>query len=886
MPTTVERWTRRALAVLVRFYPKPFRRQCGADLQDAYIDRLAALWNERRWLSFMALSGRAIWHTLRDATLERFGGRRSLPDNQERRSVLGALAQDVRFAVRRLRRQPLFTSVAVGTLVLGIGANMAIFSVVNAVLLQPLAFPDAEKLVKLCETNSEMEGFCAASPVDARDWALSSDSLRAVGVATAWPFILKDDQGSEGLYAGVATAGLFDVFGVSAAHGRLINQGDMENGAEDVALLSHAFWTDRYGANEALVGDTLTLDDRPYRVIGVLPPAAEIPGLEPVQLWAPLQVLDEDRAWRRVTAYGRLGDDISLETARAELSGIQAGLASEYPETNGGWEIEVLPLLDEIVGPVRPTLLMFLGAVGLVLLIACANVANLVVAQTTGRIGELNVRAAIGARRSRLVQLMIVEGALLSITGGALGVLLSAWATRAFVALAPRGIPRIDEVGLDPRVLSFAAAVVVFTTLVFGLAPALRFARSGSRGTFAAANSQRAGVEGARTRNSLVVVQVALAFVLLISAGLLTRSFAGYLNWQPDIDRSNLLTVWILSSSGKYSEPADIVQAHQQAVDEVAALPSVDSVSFASAGPLFGRKEPFPFAILGAPEVPAGQEPVMNWHDIGPDYFDMLGLSVRRGRGLLATDGVDDPGVAVINETAATTYFGATSPVGQRLQWVPEGPIFEVVGTVEDLPPYVPGAATEPAIYVPYAQLPRSGTFLLVKTRGGAAAAAREIHERLQANDPDMQVTPLRTFAELEGTQLARPRFNMLLLGIFAAVALTLAGVGIYAVMAYGVTLRTHEIGVRMAMGATPGQVRGEVLRRGASLALGGLVIGGAAALAGGRLIAGLLHGVEASDPATFFIAAAAFAIVGIAACYVPARRASKLDPVNALRGD
>jgi len=887
MPVTIERWTRRALAVLVRFYPKPFRRKCGADLQDAYVDRLAALWGERRLLAFVALGGRAIWHTARDATLERLAGRRrAQPGEPGPRSPLGTLGQDIRFALRRLRREPLFTTVAIATLVLGIGANTAIFSVVNAVLLRPLAFPNAAQLVKLCETNPETDGFCSASPPNAQDWARASDTMQAIGVATAWPFVLKDEQGTEGLYGGIATAGMFDVMGLPAAHGRLIAESDMAPGAEDVLLLSHAFWTDRFGANEALIGSTLTLDEQPYRVIGVLPAAAEVPGLEPVQLWAPLEVQAEDRYWRGLSAFGRLREGVDLETARAELEGIQSGLASAFPDTNGGWGITVRPLLEEVVGPVRPTLMMFLGAVGLVLLIACANVANLVVTQTTGRLGELSVRAALGARQARLVQLMVVEGALLSVTGGALGLVLSAWATRAFVALAPRGIPRIDEVGLDGGVVAFAAAVTLFTTIIFGLAPALRFTRADATGPMAAANPQRAGVGGGRTRGALVVVQVALAFVLLISAGLLTRNFAGFLDWQPEIDRSNLLTVWILSSTGKYSDQADIALAHQKAVDEVAALPSVTQVSFASSGPLFGRKEPFRFAIEGSPTVPAGQEPVFNWHDIGPDYFDILGLEVRRGRGLLPSDQLADTPVAVINETAAAAYFGAESPLGRRLHWVPDRPVFEVVGVVEDMPPYVPGDAVEPAIYVPYAQMPRSATYLLVKTRGGADLAAREVHERLQANDPDMQITPMSTFTELEGRQLARPRFNMLLLAIFAAVALTLASVGIYAVMAYGVTMRTHEIGVRMAMGATPAQVRGEVLRSGARLALLGLAAGAAAALAGGRLIAGLLHGVEATDPATFLIAAGTFALVGIGACYLPARRASKLDPVNALRGD
>lgn len=809
------------------------------------------------------------------------GGRPS-----SRRTELESMWQDIRYALRRLQRQPLFTMVAVATLTLGIGANTAIFSVVNAVVLRPLPYPDAERLVKLCEVHPEVAGLCNVSPPNVEDWSTMSSSVESMGLARAWPFMLRDERGSEGLYAGVATPGLFDVFGVATLHGRLIEPRDMEIGDNRVVLLSHEFWVGRFGADESLVGETITLDEEPFRVVGVLGPEAVLPGLERVQLWAPMTVGAniDDRSWRGFSAFGKIRPGVDLAAVRSDLEVIQANLASEYPATNDGWGIEVRRLHDEVIGEARSTLLVFQGAVVFVLLIACTNVANLLLAKTTGRRGELALRAALGAGRSRLVRLLLAESSLLSVVGGGLGAVFAVWATRLFLAAAPSGLPRLNEVSTDPRVLGFTAGMTFLSAVVFGLVLSLRFARIDVGAAMTAASSQRV-TSGSRLRNGLVVAEVALALALLVGAGLLLRSFAGHLAWNPGFDRDRLLTVWTLSSLGKYSEPEEILRAHEQAAREVEALASVAAVSFASGGPLFGGRETLRFAIDGVSTPAPGQEPVVRWFAVGSSYLSILGRAIVGGRGLNDGDGLEAPLVAVINQTAASRYFVGVDPIGRIIEWLPGGPSFEIVGIVEDGIPFRPGTSPEPELYWPYAQAPRGATWLLVQTEIGAAAASRDVRERLRANDPDMQITPMRTFGELESRQLTRPRFNMMLVGSFAIAALLLAALGIYGVMAYMVVQQTQEIGVRLALGATPGQVRRGVLGRGATLALWGLLIGSGLALAAGRLIVSLLHGVQPTDPLTFLVAVGFFALTALAACYLPARRASMLDPVTALRG-
>jgi putative ABC transport system permease protein len=534
-----------------------------------------------------------------------------------------------------------------------------------------------------------------------------------------------------------------------------------------------------------------------------------------------------------------------------------------------------------VVGSARTTLLVFLGAVGLVLLIGCANIANLLLARSTGRRRELAVRTALGASRTRLVRLLLGESLLLALLGGAAGLLLAVWAVKAFVALAPGGIPRIDEVAVDGPVLAFALLVSLATSVLFGLVPALQATalnlsqelREGDRG----ASKRELGVRGL-----LVVSEVALALMLLIGAGLLTQSFATLLRWRPGFDRDNLLTVWLLASSGKY-ESGDQVQAvFGQATEAIEALPDVAAVGAASAGPLFGGRETDEFRIAGRPEPAAGDAPVVRWYDVSPGYFGALGISVVRGRGFSDTDGTSAPPVAVINESAARRYWPGEDPLGQRVTMY--GRTMRIVGVVADIPPLRAGSAIDSEIYWPQRQAPRYATFLVIRTRSEPTAVARSVETRIRQLDPDMQISSFNTMDQLVARQLVSPRFNMVLLVIFAAVALALSAVGIYGVVTYTVARRTREMGIRIALGAQRWRIIRGVVAQGMLPVALGVALGLAGAVGLSRVLAAMIFGVSATDVPTFLLVAGALISVATFACLLPAHRATKVDAVIALR--
>ncbi|MFC1640343.1 ABC transporter permease, partial [Gemmatimonadota bacterium] len=779
-----------------------------------------------------------------------------------------------------------FSVVAVLTLALGIGANTAIFSVVDGILLRPLQLPDSERLVALCETNPAIAAFCIGSPPNVEDWDEQAQAIEDFGLGRQWPFVIRGDDGAEGVRGGIATPGLFGVLRLTPAVGRLLQRTDLEPGNNHVVVLSHSMWQTRFGADPTVIGQQIVLDGESYQIVGVLAAGAEVPRLESVELWAPLHFHPREerrRAWRGFMVYGRLAPDATLSSAREEMQLIAERLGAAYPETNDGWGITVSPLRDRIVGSVRPTLLVFLGAVGFVLLIGCANVANLLLVRGASRRRELAVRAALGAGRPRLLRLLLSEALVLSLIGGVAGVLLSLVAVNAFVSLAPAGIPRLDEVAVDGRVLVFALFLSVATTVVFGLFPALHATTVDLNQALKEGDPRAAGRSRLGVRGILVVSEVALALMLLIGAGLLTKSFSGLLEWDPGFDRENLLTVWLLTASPRFPSGLDVVALHTRAAEEVASLPSVISVGKTSAGPLFGGLETDEFLIGGRPEAEPGERPVARWYDVGPHYFSTLGVPLLAGR-LFTTDDVREaPRVAIVNEALADRYWPNEDPLGGQVTLQDRGTM-TIVGVVGNVAPFRTGEPTSPEIYWPQMQSPRLATYLLIRTAADPSSLIRPIRDRLRALDPTMQVSGFNTMEGHIGRQLVRPKFNMLLVGIFAAVALVLASIGIYGVVSYSVAMRTREMGIRMALGARGFDIVRSVVGRGMVPASIGIAVGLAGAFGVTRLLTSMLVGVEPTDGLTFCSVPVLLAVVAVVACYVPATRATHVEASVTLR--
>ena len=894
-PLTV-RLSTRLYALLLRLLPAAFRIRFGGAMTDAF--SAAAL---DRWRLTGPFGVGSLWlWTVPDlfaAALHERRIARSMPD---RRTAISALREsplpaearpmenlfrDVVFAFRTLRRAPGFTLAVVATIAIGIGANTAIFTLVNGIVLQPLPFENSERVVRLCETHVQVGDYCIASPPQVADLTAMTAALEDGGVARTWSFSMQDEEGRVGVSSGIATPGFLRVHALRPQLGRLFDESEMVEGSNHVVVVTHGFWQARLGGDPAVIGRQLELDAEAYTVIGVLPQDAWIHSFDWVQMWAPLTASPENtdqREWRGFVSLGRLAPDVSLDAARAELEGARAALEEQYPEVNVGWGLRVDRLRDHVSGPVRSTLMIFFGAVAFVLLIGCANVANLLMVRATERTEEFAVRASLGAGRGRLVRQLLTESVVLSGVGGLLGFALAYLATEGFLRLAPADIPRLQEVQLDLPMLGFALALSMATAILFGMVPAWRAARTDVNETLKSA--RHGDARSAGLRNTLVIAEMALALMLLLGAGLLARSFTALLDWDPGFERQNLVTISAMADFSRFDTGLQIVEAFDDIADELVAIPGVDAVGQTSAGPLFGGRETGGLTIVGQP-VPLPDEAIsVRWYDVDPDYFVAMGIPLTRGRGLVESDDQASVPVAIVNETFVRQFLADQDPLGQRVKV--EEHEAEIVGVVRDVRPFRPDEATGPEIFWPKRQYARGATFFVVRTTLPLDTLQEQVTERARAAAPDIRLGSFRSLDDWAGRELVAPRFRMALVALFALVAVALAAIGTYGVIAYSVASRTHEIGIRIALGARPGAITARVVRGGLTLALIGVAAGVVGALVLGRTLTSLLYGLPTADPVTYAAVCVLFLAVAALASWLPARRAGRLDPMNALRAE
>lgn len=803
------------------------------------------------------------------------------------------LAQDVRYALRSLRKNPSFTIVAIVTLALGIGATTGIFTVVNSVVLRPLPYRDPERLALLWETMEDNPQIMF-SYLNFQDWRGRVPAFTDVAVYNPFgQFTLTNLGNAERVRGGLGTGNVFDVFGIVAVKGRLFRAEDDHVGAAPVAVITHGYWTRRFGRDSLILGKTLTLDGVSYAIVGVLPPSVQ-PGS--VEVWVPLGLFaNSDRFNNRsnhsgLVGIGRLKDGVTLSQMQSDLNTAYTKLRADYPE-NVGIGASGNSLTEYVVGDVKTPLYILAGAVALVLLIACANVANLMLGRAASRSREIALRMAIGARRGRIVRQLLTESAVLSIAGGALGIGV-AWAgVRGFLSLNPVGVPRLHEIGIDIRVLGFALAISMLTGVLFGLVPALQTIRAdltqslreGGRGT-------SDGKRPLRLRSVLMLAEVSLALVLLVGAGLLARTFQKLTSVETGVDATGVITAFISLPEKKYPDVERRLQMYAELLERVRAIPGVTDAAFGSDLPTSNSWQTT-LTFTGRPPVAAGKEPLLPAMLASPDWFKTMRMRVVAGRAFEPGDVAGTTPVIIISEAIARRLFPDVNPIGQRARMGPAGSTsreLTIVGVVNDVANEGPRVRSRGTVYFALAQEEQGARNLLIAARATPATPTiiSAMRGALAAVDKEIPLANARSLEESIAGSVAQPRFSMLMFSAFAAIALALAAIGIYGVISYAVAVRTHEIGVRVALGARRFDVIAMVVRQVFTIAGIGLVVGVAASLAAGRALSSLLFSVAPSDPVTILLSCAVLACVALLAGAVPAWRASRLDPIRALRAD
>jgi putative ABC transport system permease protein len=819
--------------------------------------------------------------------------------------MLDAIGRDLRFAARGLWRSPGFTAITVATLALGIGANTAIFSVVNAVLLRPLAYRDPAQLVAL-RGVVEVRGLddVRNSAPEYQDFQHEVPAL--ADVAAAWPINinLTDLGDPERIQASVVSSNYFQVLGTAPALGRDFTPEDDQGRIGYVAIISWDLFQHRFGGDRAVIGKTVRLDDDPMTLIGVMPQGFRHPlesGASPMEVWAPVELGNADpqfigdRRARVFEVIGRLKPGATLAEAQAQLDGLSTRLESRYPEVYPaalGWRAAALPLSERVVGNVRPALLVLLGAVAFVLLIGCANVANLMLARATGRSREIAIRTALGGDRLRLVRQLLTESLVLAALGGALGLLLAVWGTSALGRLAALYLPRAREIAIDGPVLAFTAVLILVTGIAFGLFPALQASRPDLQDVLKDSAKGSAGGGRTRMRAVLVVAEVAVALVLLAGAGLLLRSFQRLVAVDPGFDPQRLLTmqVWLPvpndNAKGRYFTQQQRVGFYDRAVAAVRQVPDVTGAALVSRLPYSGRNDAR-FKIEGRPVSDAQLLPAAEVRLVSPDYFRTMAIPVLQGEAM--PDGVDSLSstYAMVNRTLAEREWKGQSPLGQRIQLVGfGGPWVTIVGVVNDVRQGAPDQPPLPEFYLSYRLVAGQEMSLVVRTAGDPDALASRVVGAIRSVDATQPVFGVKSMERLLANAEAERRFSLLLLSLFAAIALLLSSLGIYGVMAYSTSQRRHEIGIRMALGAASPDVLRLVLRQGMGLVVLGLAIGLFGAWALSRVLAGQLYGISARDPLTYAAVATLLGAVALVATWLPARRATRVDPMISLRSE
>jgi putative ABC transport system permease protein len=800
------------------------------------------------------------------------------------------LLQDLRHGARSLRRSPGFTAVAVIALALGIGANTAVFSVVNAVLLRPLAYRDPGRLVTLLHGGSN-----PVAVANYLDWRDQSRSFETMAAADYWRPNLTGIDSPEHLYGLKVTGNLLPMLGIQPLLGRLFVRGEDEPGAEHETILSYGLWQRRFNGDPGVLGRLVTLDGEGYRVVGVMPQGFHFAPFwaTRAELWVPdaFAAADRTRGGNHLRVFARLKSGVSLDQARAEIRTVTARLERQYPGTNRN--VRVTPLRENVVGKVETPLLILLGAVGLVLLIACANVAHMLLARASSRRKELAVRGALGAGRARIAAQLLTENLLLAVLGGAAGLVIASWGTRALRALSPANLPRVDSVAIDGWVALFLIAATLATGLIFGLVPALRVSSMNLAGALKdAARGSSESFRRNRLRGALVASEFALALVLLIGAGLMVRSFFALRAVDPGFRPDHVISMVVSVAGSPEADAGRREVFYRQLLDRVRALPGVEAAGGINHLPLAGDLWGWSFTIAGRPKPNPGEAPGAVYRIIMPGYLETMRLPVLRGRGISERDDSGAPGVVLINERAAARYWPGEDPLGKQISFDGHNWI-TIAGIVKNAKQGDWADEVEPEVYLPALQnrafLEDPGVHfayltLVARTVGDPAALAPALKQAVWSFDRNLPVSEVLTMDRVVADATAAPRFEMLLLGVFATIALVLAAVGIYGVMSYSVARRTQEIGIRVSLGATRRDVLAMVVRQAMALVLAGAAVGLAGSLMLARLMSGMLYGVRPADPLTFAVVALLLAAVALAAAAIPALRATRIDPLVALR--
>ncbi|MGA8145671.1 MAG: ABC transporter permease [Candidatus Acidiferrales bacterium] len=842
-------------------------------------------------------AGMTAGEARRQATLQ-FGAAEGVKEacrEQRRGFWLETLLADTRYALRVMRKNPGFAAIAILTLALGIGANTAIFSVVYAVLLKPLPYKNPSQLVLVLAgkpPNTELTG---TSFPNFEDWraqntvftGLAGDQAHDLNVSgRGEPFVV---------HVSVVTPEMFDVLRGTPIAGRTFLSEDGKRGAPPVVILSENLWRSRFNADPKIVGQSVSLDKKPFTVVGIMPAGFSSPALRRNHdIWVP--VVDDPEFsswmarrgghWLRIT--GRLKPGVSIAQAQAEMDAISARLAKEYPAENEGWIVRVLPLQSAIVGDVKPALVILLGAVRLVLLIACANIANLLLARATSRAKEMSLRIALGAGRGRIIRQLLTESAALGLVGGIAGTLLAFWGVTGLSSLLPPEIANAYEIHVDGHVLAFALLLSVAASFIFGLAPAL-FAAGSDLNTSLREGAGRAGAGGKRqtARSFLAAAETALAMILLVGAGLLARSFVTLTSVSPGFRPEHLMKAEVALPQFEYSKPQQWNAFANDLLTRIQAEPGLHESAVAIPLPLANGFINLGFKIEGVAPPSSSDTPTADYVSATSGYFGVMGIPLLKGRTFTSQDISSAPLITVISEAMARQYFPNDDPIGKHITFgfPPDGDApREIVGIVGDVRDVALNQNPAPMMYVPFAQAPFWGAVVVTRSNLSLAAFATAMRRDASAIDKDLPVTDVAAMPDIVYTSVAQPRFQMVLLGLFSSLALLLAAVGIYGVISYSVVQRTHEIGIRMSLGAQPGQILQLVIGQGAKLAVAGIALGSAAALGLTRLMMSLLYEFSPTDPLTFAGVAIMLALVAIAACYVPARRAMRVDPMTALR--